>query len=63
MKIFNFLSRFAFERSMNTFDVFCILMVSSLVVNSSWWWCLLYIITIPISATCQTIVEKQQGLQ
>lgn len=64
MKFWNFLSRFAFERSMNTFDVFCILTISSLIRNSeSWWWLLLFVITIPLSSMAQTIVENQQEMK
>jgi|LauGreDrversion4_2_1035121.scaffolds.fasta_scaffold372737_2 hypothetical protein len=64
MKIFSFLSRFLFERSMNTFDVFCIMTISSLIARTeSWLWLLLFIATIPISSMCQVIVENQQEMK
>jgi hypothetical protein len=53
-----FIQRFLFTPSMNTFDVFCILTISSLIVNHSWWWFIAYAVTIPISGTMQTVVEN-----
>lgn len=60
MKIVEHIKRFIFLPVMNVFDVLCIMMVSSLIVNHSWWWFLLYAITIPLSTLFQASIKDRK---
>jgi hypothetical protein len=52
-------NRHFWQPCMNLFDVFCIMIISSLIINSSVWWVLTYLVTIPVSVHFQNRFSKK----
>ena len=49
---------FFFKPALNWFDLVVLLTVTQLIMRDSYWWGLVYLVTIPISATMQVLTER-----